>query len=164
MSASPPADDARALLDLLAEIGRMRTLRDPIARLTGIEEELSPAQLHTLMWLGRDAPLPMATLAQRLGVSGPTATGVVDRLEKAGFAARGSHADDRRVVLVALTDEGRTIATRLEEVAVGRLASVLGLLDDEARGHLLRSIDSLVQAVRRSLAEPLSPPDPEVTS
>lgn len=53
-----------------------------------LELDLTMPQLKTLLvvdWLG---PVPMSQLAARLGVSLPTATGLVDRLVEIGLARR----------------------------------------------------------------------------
>ena len=44
---------------------------------------------------------------------GPTMTGIVDRLEKAGLVERRRDSTDRRVISVYLTDEGRRLETTL---------------------------------------------------
>lgn len=61
-----------------------------------------------------EKPLKMSALSAMLLVSNGNASTVVDRLEKDGLVERGASADDRRVVTVKLTDEGRA---RFEELA-----------------------------------------------
>jgi len=39
-------------------------------------------------------------------VSAPTVTGIVDRLEKGGYARRVPNKEDRRVINIELTDNG----------------------------------------------------------
>jgi len=51
--------------------------------------------------------LPMARLGSLLQVHPTSVTSAVDRLEKQGYVARSRSADDRRVVLAAITDAGR---------------------------------------------------------
>ncbi len=52
-------------------------------------------------------PMKMSDLSQRLLVSNGNATAVVDRLERDALVQRLPSGDDRRVVLVELTDKGR---------------------------------------------------------
>lgn len=65
------------------------------------------AQMHTLEILGAHEPLRMKELAQKMGVTTGTLTVQVDRLERMGMVKRMPHHEDRRSILVALTDEGR---------------------------------------------------------
>jgi DNA-binding MarR family transcriptional regulator len=57
--------------------------------------------------------LPIGTLSQRRGFDAPTITGIVKRLEQSGLVERRHDREDRRVVKVYLTDEGREIMPTL---------------------------------------------------
>jgi DNA-binding MarR family transcriptional regulator len=59
------------------------------------------AQLHRA-----EKPLSMGELSQRLMVTNGNVTGLVDRLAREGKVARSASADDRRVQMVSLTDDG----------------------------------------------------------
>jgi DNA-binding MarR family transcriptional regulator len=137
------------LLDQLAELGRLACLRDPITRLLTLEVELTPPQLHTMMWLGRDGALPMATLAARIGCTGSTATGIIDRLENLGYVARAPKPGDRRVVLVELTPQGEQVASELYDVIRQRTALFLDLLAPEDRQQLVEIFSKIVSVLRQ---------------
>jgi DNA-binding MarR family transcriptional regulator len=61
-----------------------------------------------------DAPtgLPMNELARRILHSKSGLTRVVDRMDEAGYVRRERPPEDRRVVRVLLTDEGRSLMER----------------------------------------------------
>ena len=63
----------------------------------------SDAQFLTLLQF--HGPLTPGQLASRSGLSTGTVTGVIDRLEQAGFARRGRDPSDRRKVIVSLEPE-----------------------------------------------------------
>jgi DNA-binding MarR family transcriptional regulator len=52
-------------------------------------------------------PLRITALAEREGLSQPSVTRMVERLEALGLARRDRGAEDRRVVSVTITDRGR---------------------------------------------------------
>ena len=87
---------------------------------------ISLPQLHLLMLLQGAGPLTVGQLAERLQVSMPSASLMVDRLEEHGLDARTRDADDRRLVHVKLTtkgeDEARDAAGFKREVASTVLA------------------------------------------
>jgi DNA-binding MarR family transcriptional regulator len=56
-----------------------------------------------------DQPTPMGRIAEVLCTDGSTVTWIVDRLEERGLVERQSDPRDRRVRLVALTEEGRRV-------------------------------------------------------
>jgi DNA-binding MarR family transcriptional regulator len=60
-----------------------------------------------------DEPMPMGKVAEILCLDASTVTWVVDSLEAKGLVERRNHPKDRRVRLVALTDEGRRIRDEL---------------------------------------------------
>lgn len=76
---------------------------------------LSRFELVALLVVEKQQGLPMSPLAQRLGIPMSTATGVVDRLVKMGLLKRDRQEDDRRVVVVFLTNEGKELAGTIQK-------------------------------------------------
>jgi DNA-binding MarR family transcriptional regulator len=68
---------------------------------------LTPSQWSALAMVDTHGPLRIGDLADREGVSAPTATRVVASLEELGLLSRASDPSDRRTSYIALTDEGR---------------------------------------------------------
>ncbi len=137
-------DEAHRLMELLTALGRRNSLRDPLAHV--IESlELTPPQLHSVVWLRADGPLPMGELARRVGVTEKTITGIIDRLEREDYVQRERDPSDRRVVHVRLTPRGTETAEQLHSQAHARFCSFLSLLDSEDRTALLRVFEKLVE-------------------
>lgn len=68
---------------------------------------LTPSQWSALAMVDAHGPLRIGDLAEREGVSAPTATRVVASLEEVGLLSRTSDPSDRRTSYIALTEEGR---------------------------------------------------------
>lgn len=64
-------------------------------------------------------------LARRVQVSGPTISGVVDRLVLMGLVDRAVSADDRRAVTLSLTTRGRRILARHKTRLTAEVESLL---------------------------------------
>ncbi|MGE3835746.1 MAG: MarR family winged helix-turn-helix transcriptional regulator [Acidimicrobiia bacterium] len=79
---------------------------------------LDLGQVDTLHLLAEAGELRMAELAERLRVDASTATRAAQRLVDAGFAVRRADPDDRRGVVVVITETGRE--TQAEIVARAR--------------------------------------------
>lgn len=96
------------------------------------------------------APLTMSQLSTELMVSNGNITGVVDRLEKAGFVTRSRPAHDRRIQYIELTEHGarefRRIARRHEQWIAGLFAD-LSVTDME-------QLQKLLLKARKSVSEP----------
>src|ERR1700735_713854 len=80
------------------------------------EHGLTPSQYNILRILrGEGKPLPILEIASRTITVVTGITGLIDRLEQAGFANRLRCEKDRRVIYVALTDRGMTTLAALDE-------------------------------------------------
>lgn len=88
--------------------------------------ELSRTEAGVLSTLV-DGPRRITELAATEALAQPTVTQLVDKLQGRGLVARGRAADDRRVVLVEISDLGRE---RLEEVRAVIRASMREALAD----------------------------------
>jgi DNA-binding MarR family transcriptional regulator len=74
---------------------------------------ITPPQWGILYQLTQNDGLTIGTLSQKGGIDAPTVTGIVKRLEHSGLVERVHDREDRRVVKVYLTNEGRDIMHHL---------------------------------------------------
>jgi DNA-binding MarR family transcriptional regulator len=107
---------------------------------------LSPTEEKALDLLERSGPLTAGELARRSGLAPASVTGLVNRLERKGYARRIPNPADRRSVLVEV-DQDRVFATiaplfadwarSLEELYAGytdqQLETILHFLTEAAR-------------------------------
>ena len=77
---------------------------------------ITPPQWGALSLLLVHDGLTIGTMSQMRGVDAPTGTGIITRLEQNGLVERQHDREDRRVVKVYLTDEGRDISHTLTSV------------------------------------------------
>lgn len=85
------------------------------------------------------------TLGDRLGVTRPNITKLVDGLERQGLVERLPHPQDRRMVQAQLTPEGASLAARALPGRVDRLERLWAQLDDD-------ELEILVRLLRRTAA------------
>jgi DNA-binding MarR family transcriptional regulator len=110
-------------------------------------EELTLAQYYMLFPLLSDATLPVSRLAQYAGVAAPTATRMIDSLERAGAVRRERTHDDRRTVLISLTPSGRELMARRQQELAHRRRTLYERLEPEEREpseRLLRHLAELI--------------------
>src|SRR6266436_6049796 len=109
----------------------------------------SPTQYNILRILrGEGKPLPILEIASRTIAVVPGITGLIDRLEQAGFVNRLRCEKDRRVIYVALTDQGMTTLAALDEPLVALHRKLMGHLSQGEFKELIR----LLEKVREPLA------------
>ncbi|CAA9382783.1 MAG: Transcriptional regulator, MarR family [uncultured Nocardioidaceae bacterium] len=75
----------------------------------GSDEELTLNHMAVLGTLWREGPLTIGELAAREKVQPPSMTRTVTQLCEKGLLARAPHADDRRIVMVALTSAADSV-------------------------------------------------------
>ena len=88
----------------------------------------------------------MRALAESLDVSQASATGIVDRMEQRGIVERQRDEADRRVIRVALTDEGRGLIAGMATERRDHLARILDQLTDAELDGLLLGTRALRRA------------------
>jgi DNA-binding MarR family transcriptional regulator len=71
---------------------------------------VTPPQWGVLSLLLVQDGMTIGTMSQKRGVDVPAATGIITRLKQSGLVERRYDREDRRVVKVYLTDEGRDIS------------------------------------------------------
>jgi DNA-binding MarR family transcriptional regulator len=135
----------------LAEELRPAILR--LARNLRRETEALGVTSHqvTLLWLVRNRPgLSLRELAEEEGISAPSLSGHVDRLEAANLLRRVRSSDDRRRVGLELTPAGRALLKRVRARRTTWLAERLARLDDDGRERVESALPAL-----HALLEPL---------
>ena len=95
---------------------------------------ITPPQWGVLSLLHEQEGQTLGTLSQQRAIDAPTMTGIVKRLEQNGLVERKHDREDRRLVKVYLTDEGRDIMRFLPD-AVREFSKIMaqGLSEGELR-------------------------------
>lgn len=77
------------------------------------------------------------TLADHIGIEGPSLVRLLDQLCAAGLMRRDEDPEDRRAKTVALTDEGRAVTAKMEEeLAMLRAQALKGVSRDDLEAAL----------------------------
>jgi len=140
MPARPLAEQSQRIVDLLPIV--IKNLRIG-GLLDNVRPGLSLSQVLALLALERASAggASMRELAEELGVTVPTTTGLVDRLAREGLVERQPHPTDRRVVLVLPTAEGRDAVRRSAAYLAEVMAAVLSDVDEGERESLVRAVE-----------------------
>src|SRR5438874_9448907 len=134
---------------LLSVVRTSDQLQIRFARLLREYGLTSPTQYNILRILrGEGKPLPVLEIASRTITIVPGITGLIDRLERAGFVHRLRCEKDRRIIYVALTDQGMTTLAALDEPLLALHRKLMGHLSQGELKELIR----LLEKVREPLA------------
>jgi len=94
-----------------------------------------------------DEPLTMSELSSELNVPMSTATRIVDGLVRGGMAERGNDANDRRVVRVGMSQNGRELYETGMAYNKQRISKLLKNFTAEEQTQLLNLMNKLFDAL-----------------
>jgi len=137
-SERPPMHAWRSFVRAKAEIRRAvhQELRE--RGLTGAQLDI----LRVLADSGSDG-VQLNEISQRLYVTPGNVTGLIDRLEEAGYLARVSHPDDRRITLAVLTPSGREIFQQVCPAHLARIEHLMSVLTEQEQMLLVELLDRI---------------------
>ena len=115
----------------------------------GCLRAISSTHLHVLYLLS-DSSMTMSKLAERLDVSLPNVTGIVDRMEERGFVERGRDPGDRRVVTLRATAGGRETVEEIDQIRRNAMRSILTRLTPEQQRRALLAFSDLRAAAEEA--------------
>lgn len=115
------------------------------------ERDLTLPQLRILFYLRAYPETATNTLARQMGLTMPTVSGLVEKLARAGLVERGQRPDDRRVIPLRLSDEGRAVVGEIRQGNRAYVAELADTLGDEL-APTVAALERLVAAIERTPA------------
>jgi DNA-binding MarR family transcriptional regulator len=129
--------------------GGEHPVADGLIRLSGMTQAVFartaerhglPAAQARLLCMLAAGPRRMSELAGLLGIEKAALTGLADRAERRGLVARTAVPGDRRAVSVALTPEGREVASAFHRDVSASLDRLTDVLPPAERERFCRSL------------------------
>jgi DNA-binding MarR family transcriptional regulator len=114
---------------------------------------LTGARAHALWELRRTGPVTQRTLAEALGVTARTVTGLVDGMVATGFVTREPHPTDRRAILVTPTTHGIAVADRMATEQEWFSKALFGGMSPERFEHFVGGLGEILARFEKLKAE-----------
>ncbi len=105
---------------------------------------VTPAQIIMLASIHDHGRCKIKTLAKERRISPPTATGLIDRLVKGKYVKRDSDPEDRRVVMVSLTEKGENTVRNYLKAIKNVWKNILTCLTVEEQRQYLNILKKIV--------------------
>lgn len=120
----------------------IRNLRDISHTMRSLYEGKC-SQKRILIIMNEMGETTQTELTERLGVRSASVSEVVGKLEKAGNVVRRQGEDDRRTVILSLTDSGMELARQAQEQRDRRHEEMFSCLTDDEKDSLLALLEKI---------------------
>jgi DNA-binding MarR family transcriptional regulator len=105
--------------------------------------DIRPAQFSVLTVIERNPGLTQSQVAAALGIKRTNFVGMLDALEKRGFAERRPGARDKRSYALYLTAEGTALMRKLKPVLKAHESRMIDLVGEEGRDRLVELLHEI---------------------
>ncbi len=112
---------------------------------------VTTSQGEALLAFSDDSRASMNELSRSLGLANSTMTRMVEHLVARGFVRRTEDEQDRRIVRVALTTEGRKLQGSLKEARREIQRLILSEIREEERATVLEVLEKLNRASEKAM-------------
>jgi len=103
--------------------------------------------LMSMLRSSKDGMMP-SELAQRVGVTQATISGLINNLEKAGLANRQTHQQDGRAFVIRLTEKGTELIDKLSPQFFTRVKTMMSNIDPSQQEQLANISRKLLAKVQ----------------
>lgn len=108
------------------------------------------AQCHAIVEIGRTKRIALVDLADLLGLDKSTMSRTINNLVEAGLVIRDLDAENRRYVVIQLTDGGNKVFENIEESMGQYYKSIFSSIPENKRGQVLESLQLLTDAAKEN--------------
>ena len=136
---------------------RTVTTLDPLRLRWWSEMGLTTPQLRVIFLLRETPGMSAGELAQSLGVTPPTVSGIVDRLVKVDLLRREEDPADRRLVRNFLTERGQMAAGEVERSVTTFITAMMDRLSESELDAVTDALSLLIKVGDEARAELVAP-------
>jgi DNA-binding MarR family transcriptional regulator len=155
--AGRPATNQGLVDEIIAVLGEAFSEIKCIGSERMMRSGLSMSHWHLLVLLARHGEMSMSRIAELHAISLSNATGLVDRLVERGLVDRSRFDDDRRVVVVRVSDAGRDTIAQADLLRDELISRVVSHLDSAQLERLRAALGDLRGALAIALTDESDP-------
>jgi MarR family transcriptional regulator, organic hydroperoxide resistance regulator len=130
--------------------GRLRHCMEDGSPEVWLELNLSIAQLKTLIFINHEEESNFKRVAEALGVTPPNVTGIIERLVEHGLVNRTENPKNRRMLMLSLTETGKSLLRKLKERKIAHLSAVLSSMTLEQLSAVFQGLSILANSTEKS--------------
>ncbi|MDF2590039.1 MAG: transcriptional regulator [Anaerocolumna sp.] len=138
---SQGSDNLRELLRIL--VRNLGLLEKSDASCCGV----TIAQCHAIVEIGRAGQISLVELADILGLDKSTMSRTINNLVEANLAIREIDSENRRYIVIQLTEKGDDIFTNIENSMHDYYSNIFTKIPDNKRQQVLESLQILTKSI-----------------
>lgn len=123
-----------------------RRFFNPHELLKNLNIPLSHAKV--LFYLIHNGPAPISKIAEKLCISRPNMTPIIDKLVEGGYVVRFYSEYDRRVILIKHTENACGLFKSLEKTTKDSIEEKLKTLSDDELQEFSQSLNTLLNSIK----------------
>ncbi len=114
------------------------------ALISGEFVDITMNDMHVIEAIGCGEPSPSSVVAKKLSVTMGTLTKSIDRLTRTGYVLRERSDEDKRLVLLSLTERGEKAYRHHQHFHEEMIRAAMGQFNQQEAGILIHSLEGLV--------------------
>jgi DNA-binding MarR family transcriptional regulator len=144
--AEPAKEEVEEVLNSFSDVMALLMIDHYQKQISELELTLPQAQVLRVL---RRGAMPTGQLASELRISAPAITQLTDRLIRKGLIERRATADDRRCVIVALSERGANLVNQFRKRRRDVFSRALADLSEADRKQVIEVLRKVVKALER---------------
>ncbi len=117
------------------------------------DDRLNNTKARMLMIIYREERSMVVNISRQLNLSSGATTIMLNQLESEGYVIRVRSNDDRRIVWLSLSEEGKCLAKKIIDFRNYYAADLLGVLSSEERTEFMGILKKIEQRIEERLTE-----------
>lgn len=110
--------------------------------------DITVNDMHVIEAIGISEPKPSSVVAKKLDITMGTLTKAIDGLTNKLYVNRERSTEDKRVVLLSLTEKGKRAFRHHATFHQNMIDAMMGQLDEEERVVLTKSLEDLIKYLK----------------
>ena len=111
---------------------------------------VSLTQCHAIVEIGRKEKISLVDLSGLLGLDKSTMSRTINNLVESDYVIRESDMENRRYIIIQLTERGRSVFQNIEESMEEYYKGIFNAIPENKRNQVLESLQLLKDAVELS--------------
>lgn len=114
------------------------------------QRHMPPSHTQVLLLLHEKDTLTVSEIGKRLAISRPNMTPLLNKLIQEELIERHYSEKDRRVILISLTEEGKSLVGQYQQFILNKLQEHFQTLSEDEREQLIHSLQTIQHLIMKA--------------